>query len=249
MPEQKETTTLNLPLLVDRVLSGFVEAARTAFSTDLQSVVLYGSGAEGQLRATSDVNLILVLSAFDQVKAEQLREPLRLARAAINLHTMFLLASEVSVAANSFAVKFADVLRRHHVLYGSDPFAGLTLSREAEIARLRQVLLNLALRLRETYVLRSLREEQAALVIADNAGPLRACAATILELEGTPATSPKEALEHIIASFAEPDWKEMLTHISQARENGLLPPGIAGSTLFRLIELVQRLRTRAEQLS
>ena len=52
----------------------------------------------------------------------------------------------------------------------------------ASIIRLKQTLLNLTLRLREAYVSRSLREEQLIATVADTAGPLRACAATLLEL-------------------------------------------------------------------
>ena len=106
----------NLPPNVGRVLTGFIEQAQSAFANDLRAVVLYGSGAEGKLRATSDVNLLLVLSAFEQTKANQLREPLRLAHAAILLRVMFLLESEIRPAMESFAVKFADIIRRRRVL-------------------------------------------------------------------------------------------------------------------------------------
>lgn len=56
---------------------------------------------------------------------------------------------------------------------------------------MKQRLLNLTLRLREAYIARSLREEQLAAVIADAAGPLRACASTLLELEGRASSSPQ----------------------------------------------------------
>lgn len=239
-----------LPANVSRTLTGFVEAARHAFGTDLRSVVLYGSAAEGRLRTTSDVNTLLVLSAFDRGKADQLREPLRLAYAAIRLTAMFLLESEIGPASEAFAVKFADIVRRHRVLYGADPFAGITISRKAEIIRLKQALLNLTLRLRETYVSRSLREEQLVVVLAEAAGPLRSCAASLLELEGTPANSPKEALERAAASLpVEADWAGVLSRVSEARQEGKLPPGVAGPALFRLIELAQSLQTRANVLA
>lgn len=76
-----------LPENVGRVLTSFVAEARSAFANDLLAVVLYGSVAEGKLRATSDVNLLLVLSSFNQKQADQLREPLRLAQAAARLRT------------------------------------------------------------------------------------------------------------------------------------------------------------------
>jgi predicted nucleotidyltransferase len=59
-------------------LTEFVAQALSIFAGDLRAVVLYGSAAEGKMGATSDVNLVLVMSSFDQKKADQLREPLRL---------------------------------------------------------------------------------------------------------------------------------------------------------------------------
>lgn len=240
----------SLPPNVRRVLSEFVERARDAFADDLRAVVLYGSGAEGKLRATSDVNLLLVLSAFDREKADQLREPLRLAQAAIQLRAMFLLESELRPAMEAFAVKFADIMRRRRVLYGDDPFAGISVSRGDAIIRLKQTLLNLTLRLREAYIARGLRQEQLVAVIADMAGPLRSCAATLLELEGKPVESAKEALQQFAASLPEgPARVKEISRISEARKERTLAPGTAAPTLFHLIELASSMRARVDALS
>ena len=114
-----------LPDNVSRNLIGFIESVRESFGDDLRSVVLYGSGAEGNLRPSSDINLLVLLSAFDRAKADKLREPLRLAHAAIGLKAMFLLEQELRPASESFAVKFSGILRRRRVLYGIDPFVDL----------------------------------------------------------------------------------------------------------------------------
>ena len=236
--------------VVNKGLVDFVESTKKAFGNDLRSVILYGSGAEGKLRATSDVNLIVVLSTFDQSKADLLREPLRMAHAAINLKVMMLLESEIKTAIEAFSVKFFDIIHRHRVLYGADVFANITIPREATISRLKQVLLNLSLRLREQYMLHSLREEQLAVMIADSTGPLRACAATILELKEKVQKAPKEALQHLVHGFSDTkNWDDVLTHLSEARETRALPPGVAGPTLFKLIELANRMRSQIEQLS
>ena len=129
---------VKLPEAVDRILAELVEAARSSLGSDLRSIVLYGSAAEGRMRPTSDVNAIIVLAAFDPAKIDALREPLRTAQAAVQLSTMVLLESEIAAAVDAFAVKFADVLHRRRVLFGTDPFAGVTLSRSAEISRLKQ---------------------------------------------------------------------------------------------------------------
>jgi predicted nucleotidyltransferase len=240
----------SLPPNVARVLPEFVEQARGAFADDLRAIVLYGSGAEGKLRPTSDVNLLLVLSAFDQEKADQLREPLRLAQAEIQLRAMFLLESEVGPAMEAFAVKFADISRRRRVLYGVDPFSGISVSRGDAVFRLKQTLLNLPLRLREAYLARGLRDEQLVALIADMAGPLRSCAATLLKLEGKPVESSKEALRQVAASVPDgPARAEEVSLISEARQERTLAPGVAAPTLFHLIELAGAMRTRAENLS
>ncbi|HEU4797155.1 MAG TPA: hypothetical protein VFT02_16090 [Pyrinomonadaceae bacterium] len=241
--------TVTLPTNVSSALSTFVSAAKKSFGDNLISVVLYGSGAEGKLRPTSDVNLILLLATFNRDQADQLREPLRLAEAAIKLRVMFLLTEELKPASQAFAVKFADIVRRRLVLYGDDPFGSLSVSRDDAIFRLKQTLLNLTLRLREAYIARSLREEQLATVIADTAGPLRSCASTLLELEGNAAPSPKDALEQIAATLATgPQMHGELQLISEARQRHSLPPGAAAPALFHLIDLAHAMWARAAQL-
>ena len=238
----------DLPAEVREALDSFVQAAKDAFESDLLSVVLFGSAAEGKLRATSDVNTLLVLKRFEAARADRLREPLRLAHAAVQLDAMFLLESEAEAAIEAFAVKFADIQARHRVLFGVDPFAHAHAPRDALIRRLRQVLLNLQLRLRERYVMLSLREEQLAQVIADAASPLRASAASLLQLEGRPAMMPKEALAELAREFDDPKLAAAITEISTARAAGALEPGQASATLMNLIELTQRLRERVERL-
>lgn len=66
----------------ERLLADLVDAARRCFADDLRSVVLFGSGAEGRLRATSDLNLMFVLRRFEQNQVDAFREPLRIARIA-----------------------------------------------------------------------------------------------------------------------------------------------------------------------
>ena len=238
----------DLPAQVSRVLKEFVDSAQSAFASDLKSIILFGSAAEGRLRATSDVNIILLLAQFDQRGAEVLREPLRVAQAAIRLNPMFIVEAELPSAIAAFAEKFSDILRRRRILFGPDPFVGVTIPRGVVIARLDQVLLNLVLRLREAYVMRGLREEQLALAVADAAGPLRSCAATLLEIQGTPIHSGKEALERIVKVTANHEWHEVLPRLSEAREKRILPAGVAGTTLLRLTEIAISVRTDISRL-
>ena len=238
----------SLPDNVQQVLGDFVASARGAFGGDLVSIVLFGSAAEGRLRPLSDVNVLVVLSAFDRTKADRLREPLRTAHAAIRLSAMFLLEAEFQPAIEAFAVKFGDIARRHVILHGRDPFAGATVPREASVRRLKQVLLNLSLRMREIYIARSLREEQIVAAICDNAGPLRACAATLMELQGASTGSPKEALEKVAAVLVPETAASLMAKITEARVAGALPPGTAGTVFCDLADLAHRMWLAAAKL-
>jgi predicted nucleotidyltransferase len=107
-----------LPAAVEQALDAFVEALRETFGERLVSVTLFGSAAEGRLRAASDVNVAVVTRTFTPEDAVRLREPLALAHAAVDLRAMLLRADEVPAAAEAFAAKFADIRRRRFVLAG-----------------------------------------------------------------------------------------------------------------------------------
>ncbi len=235
-----------LPEAVRTALSEFTAAARQAFAEDLRSVVLFGSAAEGRIRQTSDVNVVVVLRRADPANLEAIGEAYRLAHAAIRLSAMFILKSEIDIAKDAFAVKFADITTRHEVLYGDDPFVGLTISREAALHRLLQVLVNLQLRLRERFALSSLYGEQLAMAAADAVGPLRASAAVLLWLESGARVAPREALRQIAD---ETGTAAALTAITEARESGGVPASGAAATLVGAIELANRLVVRTEQLT
>jgi predicted nucleotidyltransferase len=248
MAEGLGELTRDLPGDVAGALADFVGACREALGDDLVSVVLFGSAAEGALRPTSDVNTIVVLRAFDPVRVDHLRGPLQVVRAAIRLSAMFLLREEIDAAARAFAQKFADVGRRRRVLLGDDPFAALAIPRAALVVRLDQILLNLALRLRATYLERGQYEDQLVAAVAHAAGPLRTSAASLLELEGRPARSPREALQRVAESLGDPGWAAVLAAVSRARETRQLVPGTAGEIVLQLADLAGAMRQRVRAL-
>lgn len=234
-----------LPPEVAAEIDRFVASTREALGDDLVSMVLFGSAAEGRMRATSDVNLLVVLANFDAGRVDRLREALRHAHAVIRLEAMFVLERELGRAAEAFAVKFADIRARHRVLAGRDIAASIAPSRAAMRTRLGQILLNFILRTRERYLMVSLRDEQLAPVLADAAGPLRSAAEILLELEGRPAGSPKEALEVLAREIDPPRWNQPLALLSRAREEGELPPGQGGPALLELVALAEALAKRS----
>jgi predicted nucleotidyltransferase len=238
-----------LPAPVQEMLGDFLRAAQSAFGAELISVVLYGSAAEGKLRVTSDVNLMLVLASFTAERADPLRGPLRLAQSAIQLRPMFLLQSEIPAASRSFASKFADILRRRVILHGEDPFAALAIPRDVQVRQLRQQLLNQILRLRAAYVARSLREEQLDVILAQAIGPLRSASAALLELQGKPTATSQAAFEIAGSEHLKSDWPAALASLSCIQESRLLPSGQAKRIYFQILDLTCHLHSQASALS
>jgi hypothetical protein len=103
--------------------------------------------------------------------------------------------------------------------------------------------------MREAYVLRSLREEQLVLLISEMTGPLRACAATMLELKGIPMANGKEALAKVAASLlSSPVDTELMDRISQARQARSLPAGTAATTFHSLRILAEKMWVQANAM-
>ncbi|MBX9603171.1 MAG: nucleotidyltransferase domain-containing protein [Bryobacteraceae bacterium] len=236
---------MDLTATVQSNLDLFLEVASRALLPDLVSVVLFGSAAENRLRPVSDVNLILVLRRFDPDRIAALSPALQTARAAIRLDAMFLLDSEIAEAAEAFADKFSDILRRRKVLAGPDVFAGLQISREARKTRLRQSLMNFILRTRHTFAMRQDQPDQLAALLAASAGPLRSFAAAWAELAGRPAAPPRESLASLLA-----EWQlgDLANNLSLARENNLTDPGAARSAVLQAIEAAERIKKLLEGL-
>jgi hypothetical protein len=236
----------NLPADVREWLSRTSAALVQSFAEDLRSLILFGSAAEGRMRASSDVNLLVVLDRLDVERFNGVAELIQMATAAVELHPMFMLFSELPLAAEAFAVKFDDIAHRHALLYGLDPFSDLVIPRGVLIGRIQQVLLNLTLRARTSYVANRNREQALAVAVADAAAPLRRSAHAILELRGTPSASPKESLEVLAAELGS--WSEDLQNLTRARQDLQLPAGMAGALLLRLAALAEAMQGAAAAL-
>ncbi|MBV9829185.1 MAG: hypothetical protein JO001_26500 [Alphaproteobacteria bacterium] len=235
-----------LPEPVRAALAGFSAAAERCFGVDLVALTLFGSAAEGRLRPTSDVNLIVVLTRCDAARLAAIGDAYRLAQTAIRLSAMFIAESEIAAASEAFAVKFSDIAARHTTIYGRDVFAAIELSREARLNRLRQVVLNLMLRLRERYAAQAGFPERLAYAAADAVGPLRASAATLLLLRDGSEIPPREALQRIAA---ETGCDMALATIREARDTGAEPEAGAPAAAEAAIALAEAMHVAASRLA
>ncbi len=236
----------DFPVEIRTYLEGFVAAASEAFGPDLESVIVFGSGAEGRLRITSDLNVMCVLKNLLPPAADAMRPILRQGHTLCRLRVLFILSSEVLENSRLFALKFSDIKRRHAVLFGSDPVAGIEIDRSALILRLKQTLTNLKQRARAVYAWDGDNAARLSLAIADMTGPLRSAASAILSLSGQ-GMPPKEALQKIGGEAGVS--VDVLENLSHAREQGSLTLVKARVTFQALSDLCGHLMERLKRES
>src|ERR1700720_741393 len=96
----------NLPADVREWLSRTAAALIQSFADDLRSLILFGSAAEGRMRASSDVNLLFGWGRRAEGRLTGVVEIIQAAAAAVELHPMIMLFPELPLAAEAFGVKF-----------------------------------------------------------------------------------------------------------------------------------------------
>ena len=242
-------TNLNIDHSKQTQISEFVEYVISTFGNDCYSIFIFGSAAEGRLRATSDVNLAVVVNQTSFEKMDQIRDQFRIKHATIQLKLLLLKADEISQFAHLFAVKFNDMNARHVNLYGPDIFNEYQPSRAATLNRLAQESLNLTLRLRERYLLTSLREEQLTPIVADITSAIRVIAANILKLEGQIFEHPKDAFQKLLSTLNWPDSDRLISNMSASREQKPLPPGEGTFTVIQLLNITEKISHVIQDMS
>lgn len=219
-------------------LDEFVAAVKNTAGGSLQSIVLFGSGAEGRLRSTSDLNVMCLLTSVNQTTLDGLRPTLKEGHALCRLRVLFMTPQELQINARLFPVKFADMKRRHFMLHGADILSEIGIDRDALLFRLRQNLTNLKLRMRAAYAWDGDNAPRLSLSLADSAGPLRACASAVYLLQGIDL-APREALEK--AANVAGMKPEHLGNLSRVREGG-------GLSLLQVTETHKAFQNLCEKL-
>ncbi len=146
-----EAALATLPEAVQRPLRDLTSALETALGQNLASLVVHGSAVRGDFRpGLSDVDVIVVLydTAFEQLA--RAADPLLLARHSARVEAMLLRAQELPRTADAFPLFYGDVQRRHVVVSGRDPFAGLTIATTGRRLRIEQELREARIRMRKS---------------------------------------------------------------------------------------------------
>jgi hypothetical protein len=110
----------------EKVVTEFVDKARVAAGENLVSVVLYGSGAEGEFQPEySDLNLLCVLRDVSFASLSRIAAVVAWWRGKKHQPPLVLTPQELKSTADVFSIEFLDMKQRHRVFYGENILSAL----------------------------------------------------------------------------------------------------------------------------
>jgi hypothetical protein len=105
----------------EQLIGEFVEKIRVAAEANLVSVILYGSGAEGEFHPEySDLNLLCVLRDASFASLGRIANVVEWWRSKKFHPPLVLTQADLKTSADVFSIEFVDMKQRHRVLYGED---------------------------------------------------------------------------------------------------------------------------------
>jgi predicted nucleotidyltransferase len=109
------------PQKPEEILHEFTEKMQRVFGQDLQSIILYGSGARGDYRpGKSDINFLIVLSDAGMDAFSKAMDPLRGWRKRMVATPLFMTKAFICASIDSYPVEFLNMQKSYVVVYGED---------------------------------------------------------------------------------------------------------------------------------
>jgi|SRR5579863_90701 len=140
-------------------LDEFVTRLKTAAGTNLQSVILYGSAADGEFHHEfSNINLVCLLRETSFPHLARLSDAVDSWTRQKHPAPLLLTQEELTHSADVFSIEFLDMKRRYRVLFGEDVLRNLEIPMHLHRAQLEYELREKVILLRQR-ILASTRDD------------------------------------------------------------------------------------------
>ena len=145
----------------EEVVNQFVERMRAAADTNLVSVILYGSAAEGEFHPEySDLNLLCVVRDASFSSLAKIAEVMEWWRKQKHHPPLVLTPEELRTTADVFSIEFVDMKQRYRVLWGDDVLKSLDIPMHLHRSQLEYELREKLFLLRQHVMLAGTNEKQ-----------------------------------------------------------------------------------------
>ncbi|MFH1725528.1 MAG: hypothetical protein ABII00_13035 [Elusimicrobiota bacterium] len=130
------------------------EELKAIYKENLECVLLYGSGADGDyVEKYSDFNVLVILKRLDLGELKRMSRTVRDWVKAGNPPPLMFTLERFRRSEDVFPIEFLDMRDRHKVLHGRDPFVGLEIHPTNLRQQLEFELKGKLIKLRESYLL------------------------------------------------------------------------------------------------
>ena len=141
-------------MVAEKQITEFLSRMRQAAGENLQSVILYGSAADGEFHPDySNVNLLCVLREISFAALKEVAPAVEWWTRQKHHVPLLLTREEVERSADVFSIELMDMQQRHRVLYGDDVLQGLAIPMHFHRAQLEYELREKTILLRERMLL------------------------------------------------------------------------------------------------
>ena len=153
-------------MVAEKQINEFISRLRAASGENLQSVILYGSAADGEFHPEfSNVNLLCVLRETSFATLTAMAPAVEWWTRQKHHAPLVLTREELERSTDVFSIEFLDMKQRHRVLFGEDVLSGLQIPMHLHRAQLEYELREKLILLRER--LSAGRERQKAVMGPD----------------------------------------------------------------------------------
>ena len=185
---------------MEDLLRGLVDRLKTAYGSDLLSVVLYGSAAANDYHAKhSDLNVLCILKQLGLAELERAEEPLRWWMKRGQPAPLLMSAEEVQDGADVFPIEFLDIKENYRLLDGSDLVAGIQVNTAQHREQLEHELRSRLLRLRKRFLETQHEGKAVAQLMLESLPTFATLFRHTLLLAGFPAPIKKQEIFRSVA--------------------------------------------------
>jgi len=124
-------------MVAEKQINEFISRLREASGENLDSVILYGSAADGEFHPEfSNVNLLCILRESSFAKLTAMAQAVDWWTRQKHHAPLFLTHEELERSTDVFSIELLDMQQRHRVLFGDDVLAGLNIPMHLHRAQL-----------------------------------------------------------------------------------------------------------------
>ena len=217
---------------MDKSLIQLVEKIKKAFGDKVVSVILYGSGADGEVHKDySDLNVLCVLTEVTSTELSEAGGVFRFWREKGNPSPLLMSMEEVERSTDSFPIEFKDMQANRKILTGKDVIASLAVSTINYRTQIEHELRSKMLRLRQKAASVWDDDELLGRLMVDSSATFVVLARHALTVSGQPVEWKKrDAITQLKAKFGiDP---EPFYTLLDLREGATKKLPVAASQLF-----------------